>query len=132
MVGRQPCGGRGGRRLPPQSPTCWSSRLRRSTGGEPFESTEGRHRRTERKGSALPLERARRDGPQCTRQPRDPPQDSPSVLLADLYRAGDAVDESFTAEMIVSADDIAPDVDGTQNVWIRGVGCASAVATFSS
>ncbi len=54
------------------------------------------------------------------------------VLLADLYRAGDGVDESFTAGMIVSADDIAPDVDGTQNVWIRGVGCASAVATFSS
>src|SRR6266508_3096896 len=56
MVGRQPCGGRGGRRLPPEPPTCWSSRLRRSTGGAPFESAVGRHRRTERKGSAFPLE----------------------------------------------------------------------------
>jgi hypothetical protein len=54
------------------------------------------------------------------------------VLLADFYRAGDGVDESFTAQMIVSADDIAPDIDGTQNVWIQGVGCASAIANFSS
>jgi hypothetical protein len=34
--------------------------------------------------------------------------------------------------MIVSADDIAPDAAGIQNVWIQGVGCASAVAHFSS
>src|SRR6266545_5898741 len=27
------------------------------------------------------------------------------VLLADFYRAGDGIDESFTAQMIVSADD---------------------------
>jgi hypothetical protein len=54
------------------------------------------------------------------------------VLLADFYRAGDGIDESFTAQMIVSADDIAPDVDGVQNVWIQGVGCASAIANFSS
>ena len=54
------------------------------------------------------------------------------VLLADFYRAGDGTDESFTAQMIVSADDIAPDVAGTQNVWIQGVGCASAIANFSS
>jgi hypothetical protein len=54
------------------------------------------------------------------------------VLLADFYRAGDGNDESFTAQMIVSADDIAPDIDGTQNVWIQGVGCASAIANFSS
>src|SRR5512133_299626 len=54
------------------------------------------------------------------------------VLLADFYRAGDGVDESFTAQMIVSADDIAPDIAGTQNVWIQGVGCASAIANFSS
>src|SRR6266545_3211162 len=47
------------------------------------------------------------------------------VLLADFYRAGDGTDESFTAQMIVSADDIAPDVAGTQNVWIQGVGCGS-------
>jgi hypothetical protein len=54
------------------------------------------------------------------------------VLLADFYRAGDGVDESFTAQMIVSADDIAADVAGIQNVWIQGVGCAPGVANFSS
>ena len=54
------------------------------------------------------------------------------VLLADFYRAGDGNDESFTAQMIVSADDIAPDMAGIQNVWIQGVGCASAIANFSS
>ncbi len=32
------------------------------------------------------------------------------VLLADFYRAGDGIDESFTAQMIVSAGDIAPAV----------------------
>ena len=53
-------------------------------------------------------------------------------LDADFYRAGDGNDESFTAQMIVSADDIAPDIGGIQNVWIQGVGCASAVANFSS
>jgi hypothetical protein len=54
------------------------------------------------------------------------------VLLADFYRAGDGIDESFTAQMIVSADDIAPDITGIQTVWIQGVGCASAIANFSS
>jgi hypothetical protein len=55
-----------------------------------------------------------------------------AVLLADFYRAGDGNDESFTAQMIVSADDIAPDIAGIQNVWIQGVGCASAIANFSA
>jgi hypothetical protein len=54
------------------------------------------------------------------------------VLLADFYRAGDGIDESFTAQMIVSADDIAPDLAGIQNVWIQGVGCTPAIANFSS
>ncbi len=54
------------------------------------------------------------------------------MLLADFYRAGDGNDESFTAQMIVSADDIAPDITGVQNVWIQGVGCAAAIANFSS
>jgi len=54
------------------------------------------------------------------------------VLLADFYRAGDGNDESFTAQMIVSADDIARDIDGTQNVWIQGVGCGTAIANFNS
>ena len=53
-------------------------------------------------------------------------------LDADFYRAGDGNDESFTAQMIVSADDIAPDIAGIQNVWIQGVGCTSAIANFSS
>ncbi len=53
-------------------------------------------------------------------------------LDADFYRAGDGNDESFTAQMIVSADDLAPDITGIQNVWIQGVGCASAIANFSS
>src|SRR6266705_3454629 len=54
------------------------------------------------------------------------------VLLADFYRAGDGNDESFTAQMIVSAGDIAPDIAGIQNVWIQGVGCAPGIAHFSS
>jgi hypothetical protein len=58
--------------------------------------------------------------------------DNTVVLLADFYRAGDGIDESFTAQMIVSADDIAPDIAGIQNVWIQGVGCTSAIANFSS
>ncbi len=53
-------------------------------------------------------------------------------LDADFYRAGDGNDESFTAQMIVSAEDLAPDIPGTQNVWIQGVGCASAIANFSA
>lgn len=55
-----------------------------------------------------------------------------AVILADFYRAGDGNVESFTAQMIVSADDVAPDIDGIQNVWIQGVGCASSIANFSS
>jgi hypothetical protein len=34
--------------------------------------------------------------------------------------------------MIVSADDIAPDIAGIQNVWIQSIGCASAIANFNS
>jgi hypothetical protein len=54
-----------------------------------------------------------------------------AVLLADFYRAGDGNDESFTAQMIVSQNDIAPDISGIQNVWIQGVGCGSATVHFS-
>jgi len=54
-----------------------------------------------------------------------------AVLLADFYRAGDGIDESFTAQMIVSASDLAPDVVGEQNIWVQGVGCGSAVVHFS-
>ena len=57
--------------------------------------------------------------------------DDTVVLTADFYRAGDGNDESFTANMIVSTRDIADDVQGVQNVWIQGVGCGSAIVTFS-
>jgi hypothetical protein len=67
----------------------------------------------------------------------DPPKtastgDNTVVLAADFYRAGDGNDESFDANMIVSETDIDRDVQGDQNVWIQGVGCASATAHFSS
>jgi hypothetical protein len=58
--------------------------------------------------------------------------DDIAVLAADFYRAGDGNDESFNANMIVAAFDIAPDVDGFQNVWVQGVGCGTAVTNFSS
>jgi hypothetical protein len=54
------------------------------------------------------------------------------VLQADFYRASDGDDESFTAQMIVSGDDLASDLAGTQNVWIQGVGCGSAIVHFST
>jgi hypothetical protein len=52
------------------------------------------------------------------------------VLQADFYRAGDGIDESFTAQMIVSSHDLAPDIAGIQNVWIQGIGCGSATVHF--
>ena len=54
-----------------------------------------------------------------------------AVLLADFYRAGDGNDESFTAPMIVSDVDLAPGIPGEQNLWIKGVGCGTAVVHFS-
>ena len=50
------------------------------------------------------------------------------VLVADFYRQGDGNDESFTARMIVSDSDIAPDIQGIQNVWVQGIGCGAAHA----
>ena len=54
-----------------------------------------------------------------------------AVLLADFYRAGDGIDESFTAQMIVSDSDIAPELPGTQTLWVQGVGCGSANQHFN-
>ena len=54
------------------------------------------------------------------------------VLQADFYRAGDANDESFSAQMIVSTQDIAGDIPGVQNVWVQGVGCGSATVHFGA
>jgi hypothetical protein len=52
------------------------------------------------------------------------------VMFADFYRQGDGVDESFTAHMFVSSSDEAPDLPGTQNVWIEGVGCGTAIVNL--
>jgi hypothetical protein len=54
------------------------------------------------------------------------------VLHADFYRAGDGIDESFNANMFVSTRDIDDDIPGVQNVWVQGVGCATAAVHFSS
>jgi hypothetical protein len=53
------------------------------------------------------------------------------VLAADFYRAGDGNDESFTAQMIVSETDLAPEITGLQNLWVQGVGCGDAIVHFS-
>lgn len=57
--------------------------------------------------------------------------DKTVVLMADFYRQGDGNEESFTARMIVSTSDIAPDIPGTQNVWIQGIGCGEATVSFN-
>jgi hypothetical protein len=57
--------------------------------------------------------------------------DTTVVLQADFYRAGNGNDESFTAQMIVSATDIAPDIPGVQNLWVQGVGCGTAITNFN-
>jgi hypothetical protein len=57
--------------------------------------------------------------------------DDTVVLHADFYRAGDGTDESFQANMIVSATDLDTNVTGVQNVWVQGVGCATGTVHFS-
>jgi hypothetical protein len=52
--------------------------------------------------------------------------DDTAVLQAHFFRAGDGNIASFTANVIVSQHDIAPDIAGVQNVWVQGVGCATA------
>jgi hypothetical protein len=54
------------------------------------------------------------------------------VLQGDFYRASDGIDESFSAQMIVSATDLAPDIPGLQTLWVQGVGCGSAIVHFSN
>ena len=53
------------------------------------------------------------------------------VLQADFYRAGDGNDESFTAQMIVSETDLAPEIPGIQTLWVQGVGCGVANSHFN-
>ena len=72
----------------------------------------------------------------CTGAPTEalkPAATGPTMVIiqADFYRAGDANDESFTAQIIVSRDDLDADLPGVQNVWVQGVGCGSAVGGFS-
>jgi hypothetical protein len=55
-----------------------------------------------------------------------------AVLRADFYRAGDANDESFTANMIVTTQDLDAAIPGVQNVWVQGVGCGTAHVNFSA
>ena len=56
-----------------------------------------------------------------------------SVLVSDFYRAGDGNDASFKNVQVIVADhDLAPDIDGIQNVWIQQVGCGTANVNFSS
>jgi hypothetical protein len=56
-----------------------------------------------------------------------------AVLVSDFYRAGDGNDASFkNAQVIVADHDLAPDIDGLQNVWIQQVGCGTANVNFSS
>ena len=54
-----------------------------------------------------------------------------TAFRATFFRAGDGNTPSFTANVIVAGHDIAPDLDGMQNVWIQGVGCANASAFVS-
>ncbi len=56
--------------------------------------------------------------------------DKTVVLQADFYRAGDGNDESFTAQMIVSETEIAPDDFPGVNIWVQGVGCGQAITNF--
>jgi opacity protein-like surface antigen len=58
--------------------------------------------------------------------------DDTVVLHADFYRAGDGIHESFNANMFVSTHDIDDAIPGVQNVWVQGVGCATATTHFSS
>ncbi len=53
------------------------------------------------------------------------------AFKADFFRIGDGSTPSFSANVIVSARDIAPDVQGVQNTWIQGVGCGSALQFFA-
>jgi hypothetical protein len=59
--------------------------------------------------------------------------DDTVVLQADFYRAGDGNEESFTANMIVSTQDLDGDPTDAvvQNVWVQGIGCGTALTQFS-
>ena len=54
------------------------------------------------------------------------------ALLADLFPRGDGAEPALALPMIVASVDIAPDISGTQNVWIGGIGCGSAAVNFNA
>ena len=67
----------------------------------------------------------------ATETPRAISTDATTVVLAaDFYRAGDGNDESFNAQMIVSASDLDAAIPGDQHVWIQGIGCGAASVSF--
>ena len=53
------------------------------------------------------------------------------MLHVNFFRAGDGNQPSFSANVIVAANDITPDIDGVQNVWVQGVGCTNGFVRFS-
>lgn len=57
--------------------------------------------------------------------------DNTVAMRADFYLQGGRNDEPVTVRMFVSEVDEASDFDGTQNVWIQGVGCGEAIANFN-
>jgi hypothetical protein len=56
--------------------------------------------------------------------------DKTVVLQGDFYRHGDANDESFTAQMIISETEIAPNDFPGANMWVQGVGCGTGIVNF--
>ena len=54
-----------------------------------------------------------------------------AVMVSDFYRAGDGNIESFTAQVILSTEDLDPVLPGVQNVWIQGVGCGTSDGTLN-
>jgi hypothetical protein len=54
------------------------------------------------------------------------------VAHAEFYRAGDGDNASFNADMFIADHDLADDIDGVQNIWIRGVGCGTGVINFNN
>jgi hypothetical protein len=54
-----------------------------------------------------------------------------AVLSSDFYRAGDGVDESFHAQMILSRVDLDSELEGMQNIWIQGVGCGTTSGSLN-
>jgi hypothetical protein len=47
------------------------------------------------------------------------------IFLAEFYRKGDGKAAAMRGKVIVSTEDLDPDLPGEQHVWIEGVGCGS-------